>query len=356
MDDEVKDVVCDFDNLHKAMRKCKRGVMWKDSVARCNNNGLVNMLKLSKSLEDGTYRINDYYRFTIYEPKKREIVSTKFKDRVFQRSLCDNYLYDAVTKTFIYDNGACQVNRGTDFSRRRLKTHLQRYYRKYGNEGYVLKIDFKNYFGSTPHATVKKVLAKVVDDKWAYEHACDIVDSYDDDGKAVGLGLGSQITQLVQLLVLSGVDHHIKEKLRVRYYVRYMDDLILISNNKDFLKVCLEDIDKLAENLGLTLNQKKTKIFKLSQGINFLGFKFKVSETGAVYKVISKENINKRKRKLRKHKSLVLSGKMTKEKADACFESWKAHAKNGNSHKLIEHMDKFYDDLWRYDDVQEIDA
>lgn len=356
MDDDVRNAVCDFDNLHKAMLKCKRGVMWKDSVARYSNNGLISTLKLKNCLDEETYEISNYYQFTIFEPKKREIVSTKFKDRVFQRSLCDNYLYDAVTKTFIYDNGACQVNRGTDFSRRRLKTHLQKYYRKYGNEGYVLKLDFKNYFGSTPHETVKKELKKVVDDRWAYDHVCKIVDSYDDDGRAIGLGLGSQITQLVQLLVLSGVDHHIKEKLRVRYYVRYMDDLILINNNKDFLKVCLEDIDNMAKNLGLTLNQKKTKIFKLSQGINFLGFKFRISDTGAVYMAISKENINKRKRKLRKHRNLVLSGKMSKEKADACFESWKAHARNGNSHKLIEHMDKFYNNLWRCDDVQKIDA
>lgn len=354
--DDIRQEVCSFDNLYKAMQKCRRGVMWKDSVARYSNNGFISTLKLKNCLDEETYEISNYYQFTIFEPKKREIVSTKFKDRVFQRSLCDNYLYDAVTKTFIYDNGACQVNRGTDFSRRRLKTHLQKYYRKYGNEGYVLKLDFKNYFGSTPHETVKKELKKVVDDRWAYDHVCKIVDSYDDDGRAIGLGLGSQITQLVQLLVLSGVDHHIKEKLRVRYYVRYMDDLILINNNKDFLKVCLEDIDNMAKNLGLTLNQKKTKIFKLSQGINFLGFKFRISDTGAVYMAISKENINKRKRKLRKHRNLVLSGKMSKEKADACFESWKAHARNGNSHKLIENMDKFYDDLWRCDDVQKIDA
>ena len=90
------------------MKKCKKGVMWKDSVSRYYNNGLVSILKLANSLEDNSYKIDKYYEFTIYEPKRREIVSTRFKDRIFQRSLTDNYLYNKITNRFIYDNGACQ--------------------------------------------------------------------------------------------------------------------------------------------------------------------------------------------------------------------------------------------------------
>lgn len=354
--ENVRDEVCSFDNLYNAMQKCKSGVTWKDSVSRCSNNGLSSVLKLKNSLDNDTYTIDDYYHFTIYEPKKREIVSTKFKDRIFQRSLCDNYLYHEISKGFIYDNGACQIGRGTDFSRNRLKTHLHKYYREHGPEGYVLKIDFKNYFGSTPHAVAKDALRKAVKDEWALGHSCNIVDSYNMDGNAVGLGLGSQITQLVQLLVLSRMDHYIKEYLRIEHYIRYMDDMVFIDGNKQYLSICLEDIRKRAFELGLSLNEKKTQIFRLSQGIDFLGFKFNLTNTGKVVAIISRNNVIKRKKKLMKYKELVLSGKMTKEKADACFESWKAHAKKGNSYKLIEHMDKFYDDLWRCDDVQKIDA
>lgn len=107
--EDIKEKVCSFESLYKAMAKCRKGVMWKDSVARYSNNGLASVLKLCNSLEDNTYKIDDYHRFTIYEPKEREIVSTKLKDRIFQRSLCDNYLYDAITKSFIYDNCACQL-------------------------------------------------------------------------------------------------------------------------------------------------------------------------------------------------------------------------------------------------------
>lgn len=356
MEEDVRSIVCSFDNLYNAMLKCRSGVTWKDSVSRYTNNGLSSVLKLKNSLDTDTYEIEDYYHFTIHEPKKREIVSTKFKDRVFQRSLCDNYLYHEITKGFIYDNGACQVNRGTDFSRKRLKVHLQKYYRQYGSEGWVLKIDFKNYFGSTPHSTVKDALKKVVNDQWALDQVYRIVDSYNTDGNAVGLGLGSQITQLVQLLVLNRVDHYIKEYLRIEHYIRYMDDMVLIDGNKEYLMICLKDIREKAEHLGLSLNMKKTQLFKLSQGINFLGFKFLLSDTGRVAMIINHSNINKRKRKLRKYHAMVTSGRMTKQKADECYLAWRAHASKGNSYKLIANIDRFYQDLWRNDYVQKIDA
>ena len=353
--ENVKDVVCSFDNLHKAMYKCKKGVTWKDSVSRYVNNGFVSVLKLQKSLEQETYKIDEYYNFTIHEPKKREIISTKFKDRVFQRSLCDNYLYEEITKNFIYDNGACQNNRGTGFSRNRLKTKMQKYYRKHGNEGYVLKVDFKNYFGSTPHFTAKNALKKVVKDEWALEHTYGIIDTYD-NGDAIGLGLGSQITQLVQLLVLSDLDHYIKEKLKIKYYLRYMDDLILIHPDKEYLYKCLDEIRQTSFNLGLTLNSKKTQIFKLSQGINFLGFKYNLSITGSVFCLLLKENIKKRKKKLRKYRSLVAEGKMTQEKANESYVSWKAHANNGNSYNTIKKMDKYYNKTWENQNVQKTDS
>ena len=354
--EDVRAEVCSFDNLYKAMLKCKSGVTWKDSVSRYSNNGLSSVLKLKNSLDTETYEIEDYYHFTIHEPKMREIVSTKFKDRVFQRSLCDNYLYNEITKGFIYDNGACQIGRGTDFSRSRLKVHLQKYYRQHGCDGYVLKIDFKNYFGSTPHSVAKEALRKAVKDEWALGHACSIIDSYNTDGKATGLGLGSQISQLVQLLVLNRMDHYIKEYLRIDHYIRYMDDMVFINKNKEHLMICLEDIRKKAGELGLSLNVKKTQIFNLSQGIDFLGFKFKLTDTGKVVMVISKGNINKRKRRLRKYHDMVVSGRMTRQKADECFLAWCAHAEKGNSHKMIAYLNNFYYNLWRSEDVQPIDA
>lgn len=343
---EVRDTVCDFDKLYEGMLKCRRGVMWKDSVSRFVNNPFPNLLKLRTSLLNGTYSISDYYCFTIHEPKTRDIVSTRFKDRTFQRSLCDNYLYDAITRTFIYDNGACQTGRGTDFARNRLKVQFIKYSREHGPDGYVLRCDIKSYFGSTPHEVAKQVMAKRVKDEWALQHVYALIDSYD-TGDQIGLGLGSQVTQLIQLAVLCDLDHHIKEKLRVKYYERYMDDLILIHKSKEFLRKCLEVISSELAKLGLKLSMKKTQICPISQGIIFLGFKYKITSTGKVLMLVSKENVNKRKRKARKYVELVNQGKMTREKADQTQESWRAHAKKGDSKLLVKRMDKYYLNLWK---------
>ena len=346
--DKIKDSVCGFDSLYKSMRKCKKGVMWKDSVARYSNNGLASVLKLKDSLMNETYSIDKYHEFMIYEPKQREIVSTKFKDRVFQRSLCDNYIYSAITNDFIHDNGACQVDKGTDFARDRLACHLERYYRRYGNTGYVLNIDFKNYFGSTHHDIAIKSIEKRVKNEWAKQHVIDIIRSYNQgEDPDVGLGLGSQVTQLIQLAVLSDLDHYIKEELKIKFYVRYMDDLILIHPSKEYLKKCLDEIFVKIESLELNLNKKKTQIHSMNQPIKFLGFNYKLTDSGKVVMTVLKSNVKKRKRKIKAHRKLFDEGKMAKAKADECYESWKAHAKKGDSYQLIEMMDEFYEEVWK---------
>ena len=278
----------------------------------------------------------------------REIVSTRFKDRIFQRSLTDNYLYNKITNRFIYDNGACQNDKGTDYSMDRLNCHMQRYFRQHGLDGYVLKVDMKDYFGSTPHDVAKTALRYSVEDEWVLSHTDKIINSFNKgENPNIGMGLGSQITQLIQLAVLDKLDHYIKEELKIKYFVRYMDDLVLIHNDKEYLKKCLYEITINIESLGLKLNAKKTQIFPLKQGINFLGFKFKLTDTGKVIRLLLKENIKIRKRKLRKYKSLVDEGKMTREKADECYKAWKAHANKGNSYNLLKRMDEYYANLWK---------
>lgn len=350
--DVIKDKVCDFGSLYEAMHECRKNVMWKDSVSGFVKNGLVNCYKLHHQLHDGAYKIDKYTEFTIYEPKKRDISSTRFKDRVFQRSLCDNYLYEAITKSFIHDNCACQKGKGTDFSRRRLVRHMQQYFRKHGLKGYVLNCDIENYFGSTSHDVAKQILRKRIGDDWAYEHVVQIIDTFSqEDNPGVGMGLGSQVTQLIQLAVLDGLDHFIKEKLRIKFYIRYMDDFILIHHDKEYLKFCKGEIEKHLSNQRLKLSQRKTQIHPLKQGIKFLGFTFHLTETRKVVKRLSKENIAKRRRKLKKLKGLVGKGVLTKEHVDECYQSWKAHAEKGNTYNVIKQMNIFYNNLWGDNDV-----
>lgn len=347
MNNDVKQTVCAFENLYGAMLKCKRGIMWKDSAAGYIKNGLVNCCLLQDELLSGKYTIGKYTIFTITEPKRRVIVSTRIKDRVFQRSLCDNYLTENITKSFIYDNAACQIGKGTDFARNRLKCHLQRHYRKHGCNGYVLKCDISDYFGSTPHNVACAAVRKRVKDNWAFGEVERIVNSFTQgDDPSKGMGLGSQVTQLIQLSVLDDLDHHIKETLRIKGYVRYMDDFILIHPDKEYLRICREQIKDHLSSLGLQLSKKKTHIFPITQPIHFMGFSFRLSSTGKVVMRVLPKKVTRERRKLKKLVARCKAGLMTRKQVDECFKSWVAHASKGDCYKLIESMTDYYNNLW----------
>ena len=335
------DDVISFGELYKGLQKAKRGVLWKNSVASYDLNALENTYKLRESLIDGSYRISEYQTFRVYEPKEREIVATRLKDRQFQRSLCDNILYPEITKGFIYDNCACLRGKGVDFALKRLKTHLQRYYRKHGNQGWVLKCDIRHYFQETPHETAKAALRKRIRDERALKAAEDIVDSFGGDR---GIGLGSQVSQLIELAVLDKLDHYIKERLRIKYYIRYMDDFILIHPDREMLNQALHDIRERIEALGLTLN-RKTQIMPLRHGIRFLKWRHILTETGKVILRIHRSSIRREKRRLKNLAKKVEKGRISMDRMDVSFLSWKAHAMRGNTGKVILRMKKYYEEL-----------
>lgn len=344
----IKGKVTSFEALYNAINKCKKNVMWKGSVAGFVKNNLVNCVKLKKQLLDDTYRIDDYTVFTIYEPKKRVIVSTRFKDRVFQRSLCDNYLYKTMTKGFIYDNCACQIGKGVDFAMNRLNNHLHKFYRHYNTSGYVLKCDISNYFGNTEHNVAKAAVRKRVKDDWVYGKVCDIIDSFcQGDNPEIGMGLGSQVTQLIQLAVLDDLDHYIKEELHIKHYLRYMDDFILIHEDKEYLKFCYNAIKDKLGGLHLSLSKKKTQLFPLKHGIKFLGFHFYLTATGKVIRKINSQNVKNEKRKLKKLRVRMSSGLMSHQQIDVCFQSWKAHLARGNTYKVIKTMETYYEKIMK---------
>lgn len=342
-----KEKICSFEELYKAIFICKRNVMWKDSVAGFVKNALVNCYNLHQELMNDTYKLSPYSVFVVHEKKTRTIVSTRMRDRVVQRSLCDNYLTEYLTKSFIYDNCACLPGRGTDMARNRLKCHLQRFYRKHGLNGWVLKVDIHDFFGSTSHDVVKAAVAKRIPDQWVREQVYRIVDSFTHIAPDRGMGLGSQITQLVQLAVLDDLDHYIKEVLRIKGYVRYMDDFILIHEDKNHLRYCQQEIIRILADLGLEVNEKKTGIQPVRNGIHFLGFSFRLTDTGKVLQTVLHKKVSKERRKLRKLVDRVNAGEMTKQHVDECYQAWRAHVEKGNCQSLLSRMDSYYVNLYK---------
>lgn len=235
------------------------------------------------------------------------------------------------------DNYASQKNKGIFFALDRLTEFLHKYYRKHGAQGYILKGDIHHYFASIQHDQLKAALEKFVEDPDVLRIVEKIIDSTPNPG----VPIGNQTSQFFALLALNGLDHLVKDQYGAKYYGRYMDDFYIICETKEEAKTYLEKIEKYLGVQELQLNEK-TQIFPIANGIDFLGFHTYITDSGAVVKKLRRRNAQRMRRKLHKFKDLYRDGKISKEKIDDIYRSWRAFASYGNCHKLINDMDILY--------------
>lgn len=334
--------VVGFEALYESMWKCARGVMWKDSVAHYVLNGIRETLKLEEQLESGTYQQRPPLHFKITSPKPRDIISVAYRDRVYQRSLNDNSVYPQMTRHFIYDNAACLENKGTDFARDRLKHFLREYFRKNGTDGYILQTDVHGYYPSMRHDVAEKILREGLDPE-SFERCREVLESqYAGD---TGYNPGSQMVQIIGVSMLNKIDHCIKEQMHINAYIRYNDDSILIHQDREHLERCKARIGATLADIGLEFNHKKTKIIHVTDEFEFLGFYFKLTETGKVLMRLDPERAKKERRKLRRMAAKYHRGEMPKETVYQSYGGWREHASRGNNTKLIMRMDAYIKEL-----------
>lgn len=340
--DQFEKVFC-YGNLYNAYKCCRRNVAWKASVQKYITLAPLNVLQTYNRLMAGTYKTPGFYEFDLYERgKKRHIRSTTIGERVVQRCLCDNALVPMLSRSFIYDNGASMENKGYDFAIRRLCQHLREHYRKHGQEGYILLFDFSKFFDRVSHELVKGILRKQFTD----ERLLKITEHFVDAFGGVGLGLGSQISQVLALASANRLDHYIKEVLRIRGYGRYMDDGYLIHPDKAYLQKCLEGIKAVCAELEITLNVKKTQIVKLSHGFTWLKVRFFLTETGKVVRKIYRRSVTKMRQKLKSFHRKYMNGEMRYEDIAPSWISWIAYAENFNAYRTVQSMTALYNQLF----------
>lgn len=336
-----------FEALFESMQKCKKGVMWKGSAAHYVLNGLEETLKLEKQLKTGTYKARQTTKFRVTYPKPRDIVSICFRDRVYQRSLNDNAIYPAMTKSFIQHNCACQKDKGTDYARAVLDEFLHRHYRKYGRAGGVLQVDVHGYYPNMKHQVAKDKFKKHLEPDIYKRAEAVLEDQYEGD---VGYNPGSQMIQIAGISVLDELDHFIKEQLGIKRYLRYMDDFLLMHEDLEYLEYCKDKvIEKLAE-YGFEPNPKKTKVIPITEEILFLGFYYRMTETGKIIMRLNPANVKQERKKLYRLVAKAKKGESSKAKVDECFNGWKDHAAKGTSYQLLRRMEAYYKELWRNQD------
>ena len=340
--------------LRKAFRKCAKGTRYKDSVADYWINSLHKNYKLKQEIITGRYCLSPYTRFYVYEPKVRKILATRIRDRVYQKAIADNGVKDDLTHDFIYDNGACLKNKGTDFAIQRVICFLQKYYRQNNtNVGYVKHLDFKGFFPNTPHSTSKAVVRQKVRNKHQSDYICDIIDSYTDDRDEAeilndpfgerGTGLGSEMAQLFQLAIPNIIDHYIKEnpKFRIKFYIRYNDDILMISNDKNKLLEAQKYVTEEMAKLGIIVTDKSGTI-RLQNGFLFMRKRFILTKTGKVIIKPDPKKIKQERRKLKKLKKLLDEGKIQYVDVWNHYQSWSACISRCDAKAILKNMDEYF--------------
>lgn len=277
--------------LYESMWKCRRGKMWKASVARYVTHGIDETLKLAEQIESGTYKPRKPRKFTLTYPKVRPCSSTHIRDRIVQRSLNDNIIYPKMVKSFIWDNMACQKGKGTTKAMDRLNRFLRREWINNGHsvDGlYVLQCDVHGYYRNMRHADALKCFSRHLDRQTVAVSMGWLEHQYP---YPVGYEPGSQMVQILGISMLDPLDHAVKERMRARTYGRYMDDLYIIGNSVERLEECRTLISAELAKIGMELHPRKTRIYPLRDGIKVLGFTFRLTASGKVLRIIDPRNV-----------------------------------------------------------------
>lgn len=329
-----------------AAKKCMKGVMWKYST-QAYYLDRIERIRITKERLENRDRMSDgFVQFTVCERgKRRDIRSIHINERVVHRAENDNVLVPVLRPKLIYDNAASLKDRGVHFALKRLKVHLWKHYREHGtNEGYVLVGDLHAYFDSIDHDVVFREYSKVFGyDPDLVNLTMDFIDAF---GKK-SLGLGSQVSQMTAVFYPNRIDHYIKEQLKIKGYGRYMDDFYLIHENREYLKECLNVIRGMYQDIGIELNERKTKIVKLSEGFKFLKGKVHLTETGRVVMRPDRGTITRERRKLKALRRKLDEGKIQFSDVRQAYNSWSGHIKHFDSYRTRRNMDKLFNELFQ---------
>lgn len=316
--------IYDLENLYQAYEVCLRSKRLKRGVLPFTFHLSAGLLDIQRELKSGTYQVGKYYSFYVFEPKRRLVQALPFRDRIVQQALCQ-VITPIFQKTFIRDTFACINNRGTHAGSNRLQSFIRKAQNRWG-KAYCLQCDIAGYFPSINHEILLNLFARKIKCSPTMRLIRLITDS---NGQATGIPIGNLLSQLSANLYLSQLDHYIKEKIHIKYYLRYMDDFCLIHGSKKYLAYLKSDIENFLENqLALKLN-RKTSIFPLAQGVDFLGYR-----TWPTHKLVRKRSIKKARRKLKSMAGKYSSGQIDLSKISASIRSWVAHCSHADTYNL----------------------
>jgi RNA-directed DNA polymerase len=319
--------LCGYDNLYLAYKKARKHKTTKSYVVKFEKNLKDNLLLLRTELLLHCYSPKPLVNFTIRDPKTRKISKSDFRDRVIHHALC-NVIEPIFEKLFIYDSYANRIGKGALKAVERFDYFKRKVSRNNTVSCYVLKADIRKYFDTVHHTVLLNTIKKKIKDPKIIWLILKIVNNCNSSNK--GMPLGNLTSQFFANVYLNELDQFVKHKLKVKYYIRYVDDFVILHQSKDRLEDYRAVINTfLQNNLAIQLHPDKSKIIQLKNKFTFLGFRMFY-----YHRLLKKQNVKKMKRKSEYLTEMFSNGNLDYDSVYDFFEGWLAYAKNANTYKL----------------------
>ena len=293
-------VKVEFNDVNDAYLKIRKSIRNKRKLYLFEKNYYSNCNILVDKINSGCYTYSNYYIFTLTEKKKRLIMSSTLEDKIVNHVICKKVLLP-LDKYLIDSNCATRLGRGTSYARYLLDKYLIKIKNK-SSAFYILKFDFSKYFYNINHKVLLNKLSKYLSNEDLLLIK-DILNTTNHDyinnairnigmntfyKKDTGLPIGNYTSQFLAIFYLNDLDHFIKEDLDCKYYIRYMDDGIILDSSKERLKDILRILESIVNKDYLLEFNNKTKMYKSSEGFTFLGINYKVKNNKIKRRIVSK--------------------------------------------------------------------
>ena len=301
-----------YDKALEVFKKIKKTCKNKRAIMNFEYNLNTNIFSILTRLYKRKYKFSNYRIFLINDPKYRIIMSENINDKLVNHLVCKHILQEALLSKLIDTNVSTRIGKGSRYALYMFQKYINKLVHT-NKEIYILKLDIKKYFYNINHDILIKLLQKYITDNYSIDIIKEILNTTNSEyvnekintlkrneierilksnlsdnekqlkinsiksiplyDKGKGLPIGNMTSQILAIFYLNDIDHYIKEVLKFKYYIRYMDDLVIIDTDKDKLKKAYKIIENKINNLKLELNNK-SNIYKLSKGVNFLGYNY----------------------------------------------------------------------------------
>lgn len=355
---DMEHTLTDLNRLYEAFRTSMKSSAWKEEPQRFEIDFLSEIVRLKKELGSRTYETLPKTEFILNERGKTRCVhGGRMRDRVVRHSFCDNVLNPAFEPYLIRNNGASRKGMGLSFARREFERDLHNYWLEHrSNEGYIGLIDLSKFFDNIRHDKAMEIAEPRLDEFsiWLFRNILSTfrvdVSFMDDEtyrrcmderfdsveyfkgvpkgiqtgGKWMGksVDIGDQVSQSLGVFFPLRIDNYAKIVRGCKRYGRYMDDMYIIHESKEFVHSVVDGVRERAEELGLFVNERKTRVARLSSTFRYLGIRYFLSDSGKVVKRIDQRSVARERRKLKAYRRLLAGGRISYADVERAYKSW----------------------------------